>query len=109
MRGTLSAQPVLGKLLDRAQLEARQQQALARVLLDVGEAAPNRTYNSNAGDERAMRGVPILGRGVTGAIAGTRPDGIAHENRPLDALLWASVNRRSIAASASCYRGRLLA
>lgn len=92
LRGEVAARPVddsaLGHLdgwLNRRELEIRQQQALAKLLLDVGEEAPNRTFNPGAADERSMRGVPILGKGVGGAIAGSRPE-VATE-RNLDRLL----------------------
>jgi len=33
-------------------------------------------FTWTAGDERLLRGIPAIGRGVSGAVPGTRPDGI---------------------------------
>jgi hypothetical protein len=48
---------------------------IARILLETGEAAPVQTVAraTLGGDERRLRGIPAIGRGVSGAIAGTRP------------------------------------
>lgn len=44
-------------------------------------AQPNTTAGATAGgDERKLRGIPAIGRGVQGAIQGTRPDNITDEN-----------------------------
>lgn len=49
--------------------------ALTRRLLESGEMAPElaRKVLSLIGDEKQLRGVPVIGRGVAGAIAGTNP------------------------------------
>lgn len=84
-KGEVSSLPVW---LDRKQMLAKQQQVLAEALLESGEQAPNGTYGRMSNDlAREARGVPILGSGIGGAIAGTRPDSIAE--RPLDRLLAA--------------------
>jgi hypothetical protein len=49
------------------------QQKLARILLEVGEPAPPSTGVTAGGDERRLRGIPAIGRGVTGAVPGTAP------------------------------------
>lgn len=36
----------------------------------------HRTYAATAGDERTLRGIPAIGRGVAGVSPGTRPDAI---------------------------------
>ena len=48
---------------------------LAAILLETGEPAPpKRTAGATSGgDERALRGLPAVGRGVSGAIQGTDP------------------------------------
>jgi hypothetical protein len=58
--------------LQRAELE-RQAQAAVRKALQVSDPAHKRIKASAGGDQAAMRGVPILGRGIGGAIKGTRP------------------------------------
>lgn len=37
-----------------------------------------RRYASTAGDERTLRGIPAIGRGVAGVSPGTRPDAICN-------------------------------
>ncbi len=50
------------------------QRRLARILIEVGEPAPNMKHTGTAGgDERKLRGIPAIGRGVAGAIPGTAP------------------------------------
>jgi hypothetical protein len=51
---------------------------LAEVAVDTGGVQPERTFSSKLpGDERALRGIPAIGRGVAGAIPRTRPgDGL---------------------------------
>lgn len=49
------------------------QAKLARILLDVGEPAPPSTGVTAGGDERRLRGIPAIGRGVAGAVPGTAP------------------------------------
>lgn len=52
----------------------RDQQKLARILLETGEAAPTQTAGSTAGgDARKLRGIPAIARGVAGAHPGTAP------------------------------------
>jgi hypothetical protein len=50
------------------------QAKLARILIEVGEPAPDTpTHATAGGDERKLRGIPAIGRGVAGAIPGTAP------------------------------------
>lgn len=37
-----------------------------------------RSYHATAGDERTLRGIPAIGRGVAGVSPGTRPDQICN-------------------------------
>lgn len=58
------------------QLLQAQAQQLAEVLRDT-DLPDERTYRATAGgDERRLRGIPAIGRGVTGAIPGTRPGSV---------------------------------
>lgn len=52
-----------------------QAEQLATVLQDIDPTQLHQqTYRSTAaGDERKLRGIPAIGRGVTGAIPGTSP------------------------------------
>jgi hypothetical protein len=60
--------------------EQRQAQAatLAAVLRDVtpAELHEKRYIGSNGGDHLKLRGIPAIGRSVTGAIPGTSPHAI---------------------------------
>lgn len=48
---------------------------IARILIEVGEPAPVTILRATAGgDERRLRGIPAIGRGVAGAVPGTRPE-----------------------------------
>jgi hypothetical protein len=47
---------------------------LAKILLETGEAAPKSSAGvTSGGDERRLRGLPAIGRGVSGAIRDTSP------------------------------------
>lgn len=70
--------------LDRAEMIRKQEEILKDVLLDSGEERER--PRGSAGDERTLRGVPVLGSGVGGAIMGTRPD-TACESRSFGKLL----------------------
>ncbi len=49
-------------------------QKIAKILLEVGEPAPELPNHATAGgDERKLRGIPAIGRGVSGAVPGTAP------------------------------------
>ena len=50
---------------------------LAQLALENGAPRFERpAHGSEAGDERTLRGIPAIGRNVSGAIPGTRPDRI---------------------------------
>ena len=59
----------LPRYLDQPDFE----QKLARILIDVGEPAPPKQGATAGGDERKLRGIPAIGRGVAGAVPGTAP------------------------------------
>lgn len=61
-----------------AALEAQQAQTMVRIARDTGDVPLRKIApGSLPGDELALRGIPAVGRGVSGAIRGTRPgDGI---------------------------------
>jgi hypothetical protein len=54
------------------------QHKLARILIETGEQAPPATVvrATLAGDERRLRGIPCIARGVPGASPGTNPGNI---------------------------------
>lgn len=57
--------------LKHHQLKISQATAVAKA---CREATDNKTYRTTAaGDERKLRGIPAIGRGVAGAIPGTSP------------------------------------
>ena len=61
----------LNRTLRNHQLHITQAQSVARA---CREAQDTKTYKTTAaGDERKLRGIPAIGRGVTGAIPGTTP------------------------------------
>lgn len=57
---------------------------LARILLETGdEAPPSATGSTSGGDPARLRGLPAVGRGVSGTMPGTGPLAalIANERR----------------------------
>lgn len=62
------------------ELLTAQADQLAEILRNVDPNDPalhERVYSTTlAGDERKLRGIPAIGRGVTGAIPGTTPHAI---------------------------------
>lgn len=57
-----------------ADLQAQQARTVIRIAHETGDTALDRpTPGSLPGDELALRGIPAIGRGVQGAITGTRP------------------------------------
>jgi hypothetical protein len=60
--------------LTREQMQRQAAAVTARILLEVGEDLPSSTGGATAaGDARRLRGLPAVGRGIGGAIPGTRP------------------------------------
>ena len=60
----------------RRQEQTGDTEKVDRILREVGDEQPASAAGA-AGDERRLRGVPAIGRGVAGAIRGTRPrDGL---------------------------------
>lgn len=56
------------------QLLQAQADQLATVLQEADTTEHEHRYRTTAaGDERKLRGIPAIGRGVTGAIPGTSP------------------------------------
>lgn len=58
----------------RAELARLQAEAVARALLESPDRMHPRAARSPAGDERRLRGIPAIGRGVSGHIPGTQPE-----------------------------------
>ena len=62
----------------RRQLQAEDAANVERIVAEVGEQDVSGVAGvTSGGDERRLRGIPAIGRGVPGAIRGTRPgDGL---------------------------------
>jgi len=61
---------------DRAMMEAEQAADLAKILCETESAEPpTAAGTTSGGDEARLRGLPAIGRGVSGAIPGTSPVG----------------------------------
>jgi len=56
-----------------AELAAHNAQVLVRIARETGETPVVARVLSLLGDERQLRGIPAIGRGVAGAIGGTCP------------------------------------
>jgi hypothetical protein len=76
--------PVLPRFREREQ-HAEDLRKLASILIEVGEEAPAASSASAtaAGDPARLRGLPAIGRNVTGATVDTNPLGalLAKERR----------------------------
>ena len=55
------------------QLLAAQAQQLAEIIQDADQPDTQAYRATAGGDERKLRGIPAVARGVQGAIPGTRP------------------------------------
>lgn len=52
----------------------RQAKLMAEIALDTGDDTPIKISSSTpAGDPQRLRGIPAIGKGVAGAIPGSRP------------------------------------
>jgi hypothetical protein len=75
--------PTDGRLLRvvrRAADHARNAKLIAKLAPDT-EAKFNRPRRqADAADERTLRGIPAIGRGVAGVSPGTRPDAITNRD-----------------------------
>jgi hypothetical protein len=60
--------------LRRKQEAAELDQRVADALLQAGAEIPKNTAATAAGDPRKLRGIPAIGYGVGGAIAGSQPE-----------------------------------
>jgi hypothetical protein len=70
----------------RAQAEREAREQVDLILREVGELdddAPLELRGTAAGDSRRLRGLPAIGRGVSGTMPGTSPHGalLAKESR----------------------------
>jgi hypothetical protein len=59
-----------------ADLDRHNAQTLIRIAQETGDTPLNRTFGTPPGDERKLRGIPAIGRGVAGAIPGSSPHAI---------------------------------
>ena len=58
----------------RRQEQTGDTEKVDRILREVGDEQPASAAGATAaGDERRLRGIPAVGRGCSGAIAGSRP------------------------------------
>jgi hypothetical protein len=71
------------KWMNKRTLEVEQERKLARIAMETGASVEYvGTHATAAGDYRKLRGIPAIGRGVSGAIQGTRPgDSLADRKR----------------------------
>lgn len=56
-----------------AELDAHNAALAVRIARETGDVPAERPVLSLLGDERQLRGIPAIGRGVAGHIAGTSP------------------------------------
>lgn len=63
-------------LLNKHQIHAKNAALIAKLALETDLDVPMRPAAgaTPAGDEERLRGIPAIGRGVGGAMRGTRPD-----------------------------------
>ena len=73
--------PRFSKMRERAESNRK----IARIVLESGgtaESAKPVAYATLAGDERRLRGLPAVARGVSGASPGTDPVGALMRKQP---------------------------
>lgn len=61
------------KLLSARQIHEKNARLIAELALEAEPEVPMRAAATPAGDERRLRGIPAIGRGVSGAIPGSKP------------------------------------
>lgn len=82
-RTPLGDQGRLSSWLRKHELETAQARLLAQIALETSDAVFKRPSRATAaGDSRKLRGIPAIGRGVTGAIPNTVP----HQASPATGL-----------------------
>ena len=75
--------PSDGRLLRtvrRAAEHARNAAIIAKLSPDTDQHFTRPTRTTDAADERTLRGIPAIGRGVAGVSPGTRPDAITNRD-----------------------------
>lgn len=55
-------------------LDAENARRLARIARETGQALPRKPPPGSAADALTLRGIPAVGRGVSGQIRGTQPE-----------------------------------
>lgn len=77
-RDPIPADGRLARAVRNAQLDAHNARVLARVALETGgnvrDERERKVLARGLGDTLALRGIPAIGRHVSGAIPGTSPD-----------------------------------
>lgn len=64
---------ILQRWLDQRTLDAEQERKLARIAMETGSSVEHVGPMRAGGDTTRLRGIPAIGRGVSGEIRGTRP------------------------------------
>lgn len=66
---------LLGRWLERTELEQAHERAIVRAAAEAAAEIPTSTGGPTAaGDTRKLRGIPAIGRGVAGAMKDTDPE-----------------------------------
>jgi hypothetical protein len=65
--------PTFSLLLKHAELDRRNAETIARIAQETHTDDREIPALSRLGDEKQLRGIPAIARGVTGAIPGSRP------------------------------------
>ena len=65
--------PLLPRFLEQHDERADHARKLERTIVDLGVSLKERKHYHDPADTRTLRGIPAIGRGVAGAIAGTSP------------------------------------
>lgn len=60
--------------VERARCDRANARLFGELSLSSGAALPKSKYVGTAGDERTLRGIPAIGRNVSGHIPGTHPE-----------------------------------
>lgn len=69
--------PTFSLQLVHAQLDRHNAETMARIARETGDMQTGAVVLSRLGDEKQLRGIPAIGRGVAGHISGTNPGAYA--------------------------------
>jgi len=65
--------PTFSLALKHAELDRHNAETLVRIANETNTQPTGAATLSRLGDEKQLRGIPAIGRGVAGCIAGTNP------------------------------------